>query len=132
MMKKKEEEFESIKMISLIIFVLVLILINSFSSKVLALNEDSVTTTISTTSYDSELINNENNSIMLPGSNMTFVSSLDNAKMHLMEAIIDIENNNIDGALMQLNMTGNDIKMHEREMADMMLMINKMKEVDKK
>ena len=128
-MMKRKEEFTSIKMISLIIFVLVLILINSLSIKVLALNEDSVTTT---SPYDNELINNENNSMMLPGSNMTFVSSLDNAKMHLMEAIIDIENNNIDGALMQLNMTGNDIKIHEREMADMMLMINKMKEVDKK
>jgi hypothetical protein len=126
---KMKEEFASIKMISLIIFVLVLSLINSLSSKVLALNEDSVTTT---PPYDSELINNENNSMMLPGSNMTFVSSLDNAKMHLMDAIIDIKNNNIDGALMQLNMTSNDIKMHEREMADMMLMINKMKEVDKK
>lgn len=129
-MMKRKEEFTSIKMISLIIFVLVLILINSLSSKVLALNEDSVNTT--SPPYDSELINNENNSMMLPGSNMTFVSSLDNAKMHLMDAIIDIENNNIDGALMQLNMTGNDIKIHEREMADMMLMINKMKEVDKK
>jgi hypothetical protein len=131
---KMKEEFAPIKMISLIIFILVLILINSLSSKVLALNEDSVTTTTTTTtsSYDSELINNENDSMMLPGSNMTFVSSLDNAKMHLMDAIIDIKNNNIDGALMQLNMTGNDIKMHEREMADMMLMINKMKEVDKK
>jgi hypothetical protein len=128
-MMKRKEEFASIKMISLIIFVLVLILINSLSTKVLALNEDSVTTT---PPYDSELINNENNSMMLPGSNMTFVSSLDNAKMHLMDAIIDLKNNNIDGALMQLNMTGNDIKMHEREMADMMLMINKMKEVDKK
>ena len=126
---KRKEEFASIKMISLIIFVLVLILINSLSINVLALNEDSATTT---PPYDSELINNENNSMMLPGSNMTFVSSLDNAKMHLMDAIIDLENNNIDGALMQLNMTGNDIKMHEREMADMMLMINKMKEVDKK
>jgi len=128
-MMKRKEDFESIKMISLIIFVLVLILINSLSIRVLALNEDSVTTT---SPYDNELINNENNSMMLPGSNMTFVSSLDNAKMHLMEAIIDIENNNIDGALMQLNMTGNDIKIHEHEMADMMLMINKMKEVDKK
>src|SRR5918999_1743673 len=116
---KMKEEFAPIKMISLIIFVLVLILINSLSSKVLALNEDSVTTTTTTTtsSYDSELINNENDSMMLPGSNMTFVSSLDNAKMHLMDAIIDIKNNNIDGALMQLNMTGNDIKIHEREMA---------------
>jgi CBS-domain-containing membrane protein len=129
-MMKRKEEFTSIKMISLIIFVLVLILINSLSIHVLALNEDSATTT--PPPYDSELINNENNSMMLPGSNMTFVSSLDNAKMHLMDAIIDIKNNNIDGALMQLNMTSNDIKMHEREMADMMLMINKMKEVDKK
>ena len=131
-MMKMKEEFASIKMISLIIFVLVLILINSLSSKVLALNEDSVTTTTTSPPYDSELINIENDNMMLPGSNMTFVSSLDNAKMHLMDAIIDIKNNNIDGALMQLNMTGNDIKMHEREMADMMLMINKMKEVDKK
>ena len=129
-MMKRKEEFTSIKMISLIIFVLVLILINSLSIHVLALNEDSATTT--PPPYDSELINNENNSMMLPGSNMTFVSSLDNAKMHLMDAIIDLKNNNIDGALMQLNMTGNDIKIHEREMADMMLMINKMKEVDKK
>ena len=128
-MMKRKEEFTSIKMISLIIFVLVLILINSLSIHVLALNEDSATTT---PPYDSELINNENNSMMLPGSNMTFVSSLDNAKMHLMDAIIDLKNNNIDGALMQLNMTGNDIKIHEREMADMMLMINKMKEADKK
>jgi hypothetical protein len=39
---------------------------------------------------------------------------------------MDIEDNNIDGALMQLNMTSNYIKMHEYEMADMMLMINKM------
>ena len=128
-MMKMKEEFTPIKMISLIIFVLVLILINSLSIYVLALNEDSATTT---PPYDSELINNENNSMMLPGSNMTFVSSLDNAKMHLMDAIIDLENNDIDGALMQLNMTGNDIKIHEREMADMMLMINKMKEAGKK
>ena len=127
-MMKRKEEFASIKMISLIICVLVLILINSISINVLALNEDSVTTT---PPYDSELINNENNSMMLPGSNMTFVSSMDNAKMHLMYAIIDIENNKIDGALMQLNMTTNDIKIHEQEMADMMLMINKMKEVYK-
>ncbi len=124
---KRKEEHTLIKMISLIIFILILILITSFSFKVSALNEDSVTTT---PSYDNEIING-NKSMMLPGSNMTFGSSLDNAKMHLMEAIIDIEDNNIDGALMQLNMTGNDIKMHEYEMADMMLMMNKMKEVDK-
>ncbi|HZL23941.1 MAG TPA: hypothetical protein VFC05_11495 [Nitrososphaeraceae archaeon] len=114
-------------MISLIIFVFVLNLINSVSFKVLALNEEPITTL----QYENELVN-ENNNTMLPGSNMTFGSSLDNAKMHLMEAIMDIEDNNINGALMQLNMTSKDIKMHEQEMADMMSMINKMKEVDKK
>lgn len=123
----KEKEFTYIQMISLIIFVFVLNLINSVSFKVLALNEEPITTI----QYENELVNG-NNSIMLPGSNMTFGSSLDNAKMHLMEAIVDIEDNNIDGALMQLNMTSKDIKMHEQEMADMMLMMNKMKEVDKK
>jgi CBS-domain-containing membrane protein len=121
---KSKEEFVFIKMrSSLNIFVLVLILINSLYIKVLALNENSVNTT--SPHYDNELINNTNDSVMLPGSNMTFGSSLDNAKMHLMEAIMDIEDNNIDGALMQLNMTSNYIKMHEYEMADMMLMINK-------
>jgi hypothetical protein len=123
----KEKEFTYIQMISLIIFVFVLNLINSVSFKVLALNEEPITTI----QYENELVNG-NNSMMLPGSNMTFGSSLDNAKMHLMEAIVDIEDNNIDGALMQLNMTSKDIKMHEQEMEDMMLMMNKMKEVDKK
>ena len=123
----KDKEFTYIQIISLIIFVLVLNLINSVSFKVLALNEEPITTI----QYENELVNG-NNSMMLPGSNMTFGSSLDNAKMHLMEAIVDIEDNNIDGALMQLNMTSKDIKMHEQEMADMMLMMNKMKEVDKK
>jgi hypothetical protein len=123
----KEKEFTYIQMISLIIFVFVLNLINSVSFKVLALNEEPITTI----QYENELVNG-NNSMMLPGSNMTFGSSLDNAKMHLMEAIVDIEDNNIDGALMQLNMTSKDIKMHEHEMADMMLMMNKIKEVDKK
>jgi hypothetical protein len=122
---KKKEEFAFIKLISLIIFVLVLISINSLSIKVLALTEDPITNT----PYDNELITG-NNSIMLPGSNMTFGSSLDNAKMHLMEAIMDLEDNNIEGALMQLNMTSSDIKMHEHEMADMIFMINKMKEKD--
>ncbi|MGE5634572.1 MAG: hypothetical protein ACM3VV_05025 [Deltaproteobacteria bacterium] len=122
---KKKEEFAFIKLISLIIFVLVLISINSLSIKVLALTEDPTTNT----PYDNELITG-NNSIMLPGSNMTFGSSLDNAKMHLMEAIMDLEDNNIEGALMQLNMTSSDIKMHEHEMADMIFMINKMKEKD--
>ena len=122
----KEKEFTFAKMISLILFVLVSIFINSSSSiKVLALNGDPVYTI--SYSYNNETINIGNNSMMLPGGNMTFALSLDNAKMHLMEAIMDIKDNNIDGAWMQLNLTSNYIKEHEHEMADMMSMIGKMK-----
>jgi hypothetical protein len=74
---------------------------------------------------------NKSDSIMLPGKNMTFGVSLDNAKIHLMEAIMDLKENDIDGALMQLNMTTNNINMHEKEMADMMKMMDKMEEVYK-
>jgi hypothetical protein len=52
--------------------------------------------------------------------NMTFGSSLDNAKMHLMEAIMDLKEGNTKGAMMQLNMTEEGIKMHEKEMMQMM------------
>ena len=121
----KGKEFTFVKMISLILFVLVSIFLNSSSIKVLALNGDPVSTI--SYSYNNETINIGNNSMMLPGSNMTFVLSLDNAKVHLMEAIMDIKDNNIDGALMQLNLTSNYIKKHEHEMVDMMSMIDKMK-----
>ena len=57
---------------------------------------------------------------MMPGGNMTFGSSLDNARMHLMEAIMDLNEGNVKGAIMQLNMTDQGIKMHEKEMKDMM------------
>lgn len=68
----------------------------------------------------------DNLSLMMPGRNMTFVSSLDNAKMHLMEAIMDLEEGNINGALIQLNLTQDGIKMHEKQMRDMMNMIRTM------
>ena len=61
-----------------------------------------------------------NQTKMMPGGNMTFGSSLDNAKMHLMEAIMDLNEGDIKGAIMQLNMTDQGIKMHEKEMLDMM------------
>lgn len=61
-----------------------------------------------------------NQSMMMPGGTMTFGSSLDNARMHLMEAIMDLNEGNIKGAIMQLNMTDQGIKMHEKEMEDMM------------
>ena len=68
----------------------------------------------------------DNLSLMMPGRNMTFGSSLDNAKMHLMEAIMDLEEGNINGALIQLNLTENGIKIHEKQMRDMMNMIRTM------
>ena len=58
--------------------------------------------------------------MMMPGGNMTFGSSLDNARMHLLEAIMDLNEGNIDGTMKQLNMTDQGIKMHEKEMMDMM------------
>lgn len=66
----------------------------------------------------------EKQTMMMPGDNMTFGSSLDNAKMHLMEAIMDLNEGNTKGAIMQLNMTEEAIKMHEKELSDM---INRIK-----
>ena len=67
---------------------------------------------------DEPTVNNQ--TMMMPGGTMTFVSSLDNARMHLMEAIMDLNEGNSKGAIMQLNMTDQGIKMHEKEMMDMM------------
>ena len=60
-------------------------------------------------------------SMMIPGVNMTFGSSLENAKMHLMEALMDLKVGDTKGATMQLNMTDQAIKLHERELEGMML-----------
>ena len=67
---------------------------------------------------DEPAVNNQ--TMMMPGGTMSFGSSLDNARMHLMEAIMDLNEGNIKGAIMQLNMTDQGIKMHEKEMEDMM------------
>lgn len=69
---------------------------------------------------DETAVNNQTMMMMMPGGNMSFGSSLDNARMHLMEAIMDLNEGNIKGAIMQLNMTDQGIKMHEKEMMDMM------------
>ena len=126
MMKTKKNS--SIKYKYIIIFiVLVFVLINSFSIHVFSLPNNIATITQQNTS---ESIN-RNESIMLPGKNMTFGVSLDNAKMHLMEAIMDLKENNIDGALMQLNITGDKINTHEQEMSDMMKMMDTMGKTEK-
>ena len=66
----------------------------------------------------------DNQTMMILAGTMTFGSSLDNARMHLMEAIMDLNEGDIKGAIMQLNMTDQGIKMHEKEM---MVMKNSMK-----
>jgi hypothetical protein len=66
----------------------------------------------------------DNQTMMMLAGTMTFGSSLDNARMHLMEAIMDLNEGDIKGAIMQINMTDQGIKMHEKEM---MIMKNSMK-----
>jgi hypothetical protein len=71
------------------------------------------------------------NNMTMPGSNMTFGASLQNAKMHLMEAIMDLKFGNTKAATMELNLTSQEIKVHEQELNTMMMgvkgMIMKMK-----
>ena len=123
----KTTRVSSIKIIYIMFFVvLVFVSISSSSMKVFSSSNNLA----ATHQNNSESIN-RNDSIMLPGKNMTFGVSLDNAKMHLMEAIMDLKENNIDGALIQLNITSDNINMHEQEMSDMMKMIDKMEEVYK-
>jgi hypothetical protein len=62
----------------------------------------------------------------MPGGNMTFGSSLKAAKMHLMEAMIDLKGGNMKGALMELNLTNQGIKMHELEIKNMMMEVKSM------
>ena len=126
MMKTKKNS--SIKYKYIMIFnVLVFVLINSFSISVFSSSNNIAAITHQN---NSDSIN-RNDSIMLPGKNMTFGVSLDNAKMHLMEAIMDLKENNIDGALMQLNITGDNINTHEQEMSDMMKMMDNMGKTEK-
>src|SRR5215208_1344776 len=93
--------------------VLVFVLINSFSISVFSSSNNIAAITHQN---NSDSIN-RNDSIMLPGKNMTFGVSLDNAKMHLMEAIMDLKENNIDR--------------HEQEMSDMMKMMDNMGKTEK-
>ena len=66
------------------------------------------------------------NRMMMPGGNMTFGASLQNAKMHLMEAIMDLKTGNTKGAMMELNLTAQGIKMHEQEINSMMMEVKSM------
>lgn len=72
---------------------------------------------IKTNQTNSSVMSGKN--MMMPGGNMTFGASLENAKMHLMEAIMDLKIGNTNGAMMQLNMSNEEIKKHEQEMMNM-------------
>lgn len=99
----------------LVIAIGVVTVLIAVTSKVIFSQDISVNNT-----QDESAVNNQTMLMMMPGGNMTFGSSLDNARMHLMEAIMDLNEGNIKGAIMQLNMTDQGIKMHEKEMMDMM------------
>ncbi len=62
----------------------------------------------------------------MPGGNMTFGTSLQNAKMHLMEAIMDLKTGNTKATMMELNLTAQGIKMHEQEIKSMMMGVKSM------
>ena len=98
--------------ISILVIGLSITVLVAVTSKVIFSQEPSVNDT-----QDQSPVTNQ--TMMMPGGTMTFGSSLDNAKMHLMEAIMDLKEGNIKGAMMQLNMTNQGIKMHEKEMMDM-------------
>ena len=99
--------------ISLLLIAIGVTILVAVTSKVIFSQNLSVNDT-----QDKSAVNNQ--TMMMPGGNMTFGSSLDNARMHLMEAIMDLNEGNIKGAIKQLNMTDQGIKMHEKEMMDMM------------
>ena len=62
----------------------------------------------------------------MPGGNMTFGASLQNAKMHLTEAIMDLRSGNTKGAAMELNQTAQSIRLHEQELKVMMMEVKNM------
>jgi hypothetical protein len=99
--------------ISVLVIAIGVTVLIAVTSKVIFSQDLSVNDT-----QDEPAVNNQ--TMMMPGGTMSFGSSLDNARMHLMEAIMDLNEGNIKGAIMQLNMTDQGIKMHEKEMEDMM------------
>jgi len=65
-------------------------------------------------------------SMMMPGGNMTFGASLQNAKMHLTEAIMDLKSGNTKGTMTEMNLTDQAIKVHEQEIKSMMMEVKGM------
>jgi Tfp pilus assembly protein PilV len=98
--------------ISVLVIAIGVTVLLAVTSKVIFSQEPSANDTQNQSAVDNQTM------MMLAGS-MTFGSSLDNARMHLMEAIMDLNEGDIKGAIMQLNMTDQGIKMHEKEMMEM-------------
>jgi len=67
-------------------------------------------------------------SMRMPGGNMTFGVSLQNAKMHLTEAIMDLKSGNTKGAMTEMNLTAQSINTHEQEIKGMMMEVKSMME----
>jgi hypothetical protein len=66
------------------------------------------------------------NNMTMPGGNMTFGSSLQNAKMHLTEAIMDLKSGNTKSAAMEMNQTAQSIRLYEQELKIMMMQVKNM------
>jgi hypothetical protein len=62
----------------------------------------------------------------MPGGNMTFGASLQNAKVHLTEAMMDLRIGDAKGAAKELNLTAQAISMHEKELKIMMMQVKDM------
>ena len=62
----------------------------------------------------------------MPGGNMTFGAPLQNAKMHLTEAIMDLKSGNTKGTMTEMNLTDQAIKVHEQEIKSMMMEVKGM------
>jgi hypothetical protein len=80
--------------------------------------------TVANTTFLGNMMPRKN--MTMPGGNMTFGSSLQNAKMHLTEAIMDLKSGNTKGAAMELNQTAQSIKSHEQELKAMMMQVKNM------
>ena len=93
---------------------------SSASSSTLLVNKTDGSASITNMTFLGNMMPKKN--MTMPGGNMTFGSSLQNAKMHLTEAIMDLKS----GAAMELNQTAQSIRSHEQELKIMMMQVKNM------
>lgn len=98
--------------------------IYSSASSTLLVTKTNGSATISNMTFLGNMMPKKN--MTMPGGNMTFGSSLRNAKMHLTEAIMDLKSGNPKGAAMELNQTAQSIRLHEQELKIMMMQVKNM------